>query len=102
MMGSTMTDELLEDADLAPPAPCCAETAGGPFEWWAHWETDARLLWTATRMARVCPADELGRAVCADLARAAWDQLGYRSAGLVTHRTAPLPYCDCPGGPSDS
>jgi hypothetical protein len=44
-----MTDDLAEDADLVPPAPCCAETAGGPFEWWAHWEADAWLLWTATR-----------------------------------------------------
>jgi len=29
MMGSAMTDDLLEDASLAPPAPCCAKT-GGP------------------------------------------------------------------------
>jgi hypothetical protein len=100
--GSTMTDDPLEDADLVPAEPCCAETAGGPFEWWAHWETDARLLRAAFSMARACPVDPAGRAVCADLARAAWDQLGYRSAGLVPHRTSPLPYCDCPGGPNDS
>ena len=97
-----MTDDTPEWPEVAPPGPCCAETAGGPFEWWAHWETDARLLLTATRMARACPADPAGRAICADLARAAWDQLGCRSGGLVPHRTVPLPYCDCPGGPNDS
>ena len=36
------------------------------------------------------------------ITRAAWDQLGYRSSGLVLHRTTPLPYCDCPGDPNDS
>jgi hypothetical protein len=101
-MGSTMTDDPLEDVDLDSTEPCCAETAGGPFEYWAHWETDAHLLRTAMTAARACPADPHGRAVCADLARAAWDQLGYRSSGLVPHRTSPLPYCDCPGGPNDS
>jgi hypothetical protein len=42
------------------------------------------------------------RVICAELAQAAWDQLGYRSGGLVAHRTSPLSYCDCPGGPNDS
>jgi hypothetical protein len=42
------------------------------------------------------------RVICAELAQAAWDQLGYRSGGLVPHRTSPLSYCDCPGGPNDS
>ena len=53
-------------------------------------------------MARACPTDDAGRVICADLAQAAWDQLGYRSGGLVPHRTSPLPPCDCPGGPNDS
>jgi hypothetical protein len=95
-MGSTTTDDPLDDVDLAPREPCCAETAGGPFELWAHWEADARLLRTAVTMARACPAGPEGRVVCAGLARAAWDQLGYRFAGLVRHRTRPLPCCDCP------
>jgi hypothetical protein len=95
-----MTDDPADQADLFPPEPCCAETAGGPFEWWAHWETDARLLRTAIDMARACPADPQARAICAELAQAAWDQLGYRSGGLLPHRTAPLPWCDCPDGPN--
>jgi hypothetical protein len=97
-----MTDDPLEHVELDLTEPCCAETANGPFEYWAHWETDARLLLTATRAERACPADPQGQAVCAELAQAAWDQIGYRSAGLVPHRTSPLPYCDCPGGPNDS
>jgi hypothetical protein len=44
----------------------------------------------------------IGALVLAGPILAAWDQLGYRSGGLVPHRTSPLPPCDCPGGPNDS
>jgi hypothetical protein len=97
-----MTDDPQECADLAPPEPCCAETANGPIDWWTRYQTDAHLLRTSISMARACPASPDAQAMCTRLAQAAWDQLGYRSSGLVPHRTAPLPYCDCPGGPNDS
>lgn len=96
-----MTDGPSGEDALAPPEPCCAETANGPVDWWVRQQTDAHLLQTSMRLSRACPADPAARAMCSDIAGAAWDQLRYRSSGLVPHRAAPLPPCDCPGGPND-
>ena len=74
--------------------PCCSNAVEGIGGWAAH-ATDTELLRVSVALSRPC-ADTAGQALLGEVVNAAMLEIRARSAGVVAHRTAPLPPCICP------